>query len=251
MLIVHGSNGLGKSSLFDARSSGRSPTASTTSATRTASASPAPGSPLARGRARAYRAPPITFSDDNYHRAKPVDRESRPSRNSEATFRNIIALLRAPAWEQRISELQRYLLLTHFLGQSTLSRLTHRNSTERFDILKEAAQSTVIEAVANALHGQGNNTVVRAYARQIEALEREARSLNDLLDQETVLWGEAQHVGAIDEASAATEARRIAVQFLARPNLDGLTRAQARLRASPSPLPSGFRRSPIRSSAAP
>jgi exonuclease SbcC len=224
VLIVHGSNGLGKSSLFDALEWALS---DRIDHFRDANGVNKPGTYLCRWREGepGPTSTAITFSEDSV-----VERSLLTSRSTKSQLggnvRNITALLRTPAWEQRISELQRYLLLTHFLGQSTLSRLTHRKSTERFDILKEAAQSTAIEAVANALHGQGNNTVVRAYARQIETLEREAKSLDDLLAQEAALWAEAQMSGAIDEAGAATEARQIAT-LLVRADLDNSPGADA------------------------
>jgi DNA repair protein SbcC/Rad50 len=211
VLIVHGSNGLGKSSLFDALEWALS---DRIDHFRDANGVNKPGTYLCRWREgdQGPTSTTMTFSDD-----KVIERSLLSARSTKSQLGgnvpDITAFLRAPAWQQRISELQRYLLLTHFLGQSTLSRLTYRNSTERFDILKEAAQSTAIEVVANALHGQGNNTVVRAYARQIETLERDAKTMGDLLEQEAALWAEAQLAGAIDEAGAGIEARRIAVQL--------------------------------------
>lgn len=211
VLIVHGSNGLGKSSLFDALEWALS---DRIDHFRDANGVNKPGTYLCRWR-EGEPGPTSTtmvFSDEST-----VERSLLSARSTKSQLGgnvpDITAFLRAPEWQQRISELQRYLLLTHFLGQSTLSRLTYRKSTERFDILKEAAQSTAIEAIASALHGQGNTTVVRAYARQIEAFERDAKSLGDLLEQEAALWAEAQISGAIDEASADAEARRIAEQL--------------------------------------
>lgn len=217
VLIVHGSNGLGKSSLFDALEWALS---DRIDHFRDANGVNKPGTYLCRWRdgEPGPTSTTMTFSDDST-----IERSLLSAKSSKSqlggSVPDITAFLRAPAWQQRISELQRYLLLTHFLGQSTLSRLTYRKSSERFDILKEAAQSTAIEAIANALHGQGNTTVVRAYARQIEALERDAKNLDDLLEQEAALWAEAQISGAIDETTAGVEIRRIADQ-MARAQLD-------------------------------
>lgn len=211
VLIVHGSNGLGKSSLFDALEWALS---DQIDHFRDANGVNKPGTYLCRWREGEPGPTSATmiFSDDST-----IERSLLSAKSIKSQLRgnvpDITGFLRAPAWQQRISELQRYLLLTHFLGQSTLSRLTYRKSTERFDILKEAAQSTAIEAIANALHGQGNTTVVRAYARQIETFERDAKSLGDLLEQEASLWTEAQISGSIDEANADSEARRIAEQL--------------------------------------
>lgn len=211
VFIVHGSNGLGKSSLFDALEWALS---DGIDHFRDANGVNKPGTYLCRWRERepGPTSATMTFSDDSTIERSLLSAKSVKSQLG-GNVPDITAFLRAPAWQQRISELQRYLLLTHFLGQSTLSRLTYRKSSERFDILKEAAQSTAIEAIANALHGQGNTTVVRAYARQIETLEREAKSLGDLLEQEAALWAEAQIAGAIDEVSAGLEARRISEQL--------------------------------------
>ncbi|MCJ2130618.1 AAA family ATPase [Methylobacterium sp. E-045] len=212
VLIVHGSNGLGKSSLFDALEWALS---DRIDHFRDANGVNKPGTYLCRWR-EGEPGPTSTtmvFSDESTIERSLLSAKSTTSQLS-GNVPDITAFLRAPAWQQRISELQRYLLLTHFLGQSTLSRLTYRKSSERFDILKEAAQSTAIEAIANALHGQGNTTVVRAYARQIEALERDAKSLGDLMEQESALWVEARVSGALDDAAAQAEARRIGAQLI-------------------------------------
>jgi exonuclease SbcC len=224
VLIVHGSNGLGKSSLFDALEWALS---DRIDHFRDANGVGKPGTYLCRWRdgKPGPTSTTIKFSDDSIIERSLLSATSTKSQLG-GNVQDITALLRAPAWQQRISELQRYLLLTHFLGQSTLSRLTHRKSSERFDILKEAAQSTAIEALANALHGQGNNIVVRAYARQIDTLERDAKSLDDLLEQETALWAEARTSGAIDEAVTASETQKIA-ELLGRAELDNHVGADA------------------------
>jgi exonuclease SbcC len=128
---------------------------------------------------------------------------------------DIGAFLKALTWDQTIQSLQHYLLLTHFLGQSTLSRLTHRTSTERFDILKEAAQSREIEELAIALHGKGNTTASRAFTRRIDQFQKEVARLDGLLAQEAELWDGAQAAGALDPAGAATLSRTILVEIQA------------------------------------
>jgi len=211
VLIVHGSNGLGKSSLFDAL---EWMFADRIDHFRGAVGANKPGTYLCRWRDNAPgpTSAAATFSDGNRIERSLLNATASSS-TLAGTVTDITAFLRAPAWRQSISGLELYLLLTHFLGQSTLSRLTNRSATERFDILKEAAQSTSIQAVANALHGQGNTTVVRAYARRCEFLESSIRSLVDLLEQESSLWSEAHAAGAIDETAALQEGRRIAAQL--------------------------------------
>jgi exonuclease SbcC len=211
VLIVHGSNGLGKSSLFDAL---EWTFADRIDHFRDAAGVNKPGTYLCRWREGmpGPTSAAATFSDGS-HIERSLLNVNATNSTLEGTVPDITAFLRAPEWRQNISGLERYLLLTHFLGQSTLSRLTNRSATERFDILKEAAQSTSVQAIANALHGQGNTTVVRAYARRSDALERDIKSLGDLLDQEGALWVEAQSAGALDEASASREALRLAAQL--------------------------------------
>ncbi|WP_426051634.1 AAA family ATPase [Brevundimonas sp. SL161] len=212
VLIVHGSNGLGKSSLFDAL---EWTFADRIDHFRDAVGVNKPGTYLCRWRDNALgpTSATATFSDGNRIERSLLNATASSSTLS-GTVTDITEFLRTSAWRQSISGLDRYLLLTHFLGQSTLSRLTNRSATERFDILKEAAQSTSIQAVANALHGQGNTTVVRAYARRCESLESSIKSLADLLDQEGSFWIEAQAAGALDEKVALQEARRLAAQLM-------------------------------------
>ncbi|TCG05870.1 hypothetical protein BZM27_30505 [Paraburkholderia steynii] len=104
-------------------------------------------------------------------------------------------------------------MLTHFLGQSTLSRLTHRTSAERFDILKEAAQSREIEQLAITLHGRGNTTASKAFTRRIDYLEKEVGRLDELLAQEAELWEGTLAAGALDPTGAAALGRMILVEI--------------------------------------
>jgi exonuclease SbcC len=212
VLIVHGSNGLGKSSLFDALEWSLS---DSIDHFRGASGVDKPGTYLCRWREGepGPTSAAMTFSDESTIERRLLS-ETATESTLEGSVDNVTEFLRAPTWQQNISDLRRYLLLTHFLGQSTLSRLTYRKSTERFEILKEASQSKSIEAVANAIHGQGNNTTVSAYSRQIKAFERDAKNLSDLLEQEAALWTETQISGAIDDASARSMARQIADQLI-------------------------------------
>src|SRR5258708_25034008 len=147
VLIVHGSNGLGKSSLFDALEWALS---DRIDHFRDANGVNKPGTYLCRWREGepGSTSATMTFSDDSIIERSLLSAKSTKSQLG-GNVPEITAFLRLPAWQQSISELQRYLMLTHFLGQSTLSRLTYRKSTERFDILKEAAQSTAIESIAN------------------------------------------------------------------------------------------------------
>lgn len=202
VLIVHGSNVLGKSSLFDALEWSLT---DNIDHFRPANGYEKVGEYLCRWRDEpgATRVA-LSFSDGNLlerQLASPLATSSIV----KGTLRSpeeIAAFLKAPDWTPRIRALNRYLLLTHFLGQSSISRLTHRSDDERFEILKEAAQSAELEDFGIALHGKGSNLAARAFTRRIEALGRDASELTELLAQEDQLWQGAQASGAIDDDSA-------------------------------------------------
>lgn len=202
VLVVHGSNGLGKSSLFDGLEWGLS---DQIDHFRKARGVKKVGHYLARWREHPTDPTSVamSFSDGETIERSLASPESVTS-TLGGTVDDITSYLRAASWRQSISALPNYLLLTHILGQSTLSRLTHRDAAERFDILKEAAQSRDVEAVATAIHGRGNTVTVRAFARRIEALEKEATRFGELLDQEERLWLAMQGSGAIDDTRSLT-----------------------------------------------
>ncbi|WP_287338877.1 AAA family ATPase [Mesorhizobium sp.] len=200
VLIVHGSNGLGKSSLFDSLEWALS---DSINHFRNARGAKKVGTYLCRWREN--EAEPtiaaMTFSDGGIIERSLASSEAVAS-SVGGTITDIVGYLRAEQWTQGISALPHYLMLTHFLGQSTLSRFTHRDAAERFDILKEAAQSREIETIAAALHGRGNTVAVRAYARRAEAFDNEAAQYDDLLSREALLWEGVDGSGAIDDAAA-------------------------------------------------
>lgn len=202
VLVVHGSNGLGKSSLFDGLEWGLS---DQIDHFRKARGVKKVGHYLARWREHPTDPTSVamSFSDGETIERSLASPESVTS-TLGGTVDDITSYLRAASWRQSISALPNYLLLTHILGQSTLSRLTHRDAAERFDILKEAAQSRDVEAVATAIHGRGNTVTVRAFGRRIEALEKEATRFGELLDQEERLWLAMQGSGAIDDTRSLT-----------------------------------------------
>jgi DNA repair protein SbcC/Rad50 len=207
VLVVYGSNGLGKSSLFDglewALTDG-------IDHFRDARGVDKVGNYLSRWRDNPIGRTSVglTFSDGAV-----VERSIASASSTESTLggnvSDITAYLRTEPWTRPITHLHSYLLLTHFLGQSTLSRLTHRNPSERFDILKEAAQSSQLEAIATALHGRGNTAMVRAFARISQNLEKDAERFSELLSREAILWSAAEGSGVIDNIRAYELVQRI------------------------------------------
>ena len=206
VLIVHGSNGLGKSSLFDALE--WTLTGDIDHFTSVDGYEKF-GNYLCRW---GIRPDPtiaaLVFSDGNRIQRRLEGRKAKAS--SFDGVSDIAEYLRLPDWEAPISSLNRYLLLTHFLGQSSLSRLTHRKPGERLEILKEVSRSAALQKFGLALHGPGQTTPARAFAKRISQLQKEAAELDDLLGQEEVLWSGAEAAGALDDGDAAKLSAEIA-----------------------------------------
>lgn len=199
VLIVHGSNGLGKSSLFDALE--WTLTGDIDHFTSVDGYEKF-GNYLCRWGGRTDPTTASLIFSDGTHIARRLEgRDAKVSTVSGVP--SIAEYLRLPDWEAPISSLSRYLLLTHFLGQSSLSRLTHRKPGERLEILKEVSKSAALQKFGLALHGPGQTTPARAFAKRIGQLQKEAADLSDLLDQEEVLWSGAQASGALDDGDAS------------------------------------------------
>ncbi|MGL3214058.1 AAA family ATPase [Bradyrhizobium sp. BR 1433] len=207
VLVVHGSNGIGKSSLFDGLEWALT---DKIDHFRGADGVKKVGSYLCRWREGAPGPTTVTmeFSGDNIISRTLSSPEATKSVTS-GNIGNITEFLRGENWKRSISGLSSYLLLTHFLGQSTISRLTNRDPSERFDILKEAAESKEIEDIANALHGRGNTRASRAYSGRIRTLNDEASTLQGLLDTEADLWSGLTGLGAVTDEAATQLARAI------------------------------------------
>ena len=207
VLIVHGTNGLGKSSLFDALEW------TLTDAIdhfRVADGYKKVGTYLSRWREKPGPTSAALEFSDGSRIAREIASVKATTSSLTGSVADVTAFLRASDWSQPITALGRYLLLTHFLGQSIVSRLTHRPPSERFEILKEASQTAELEAFGIALHGKGSNLAARAFAKRISELEGRAKSLRELLTLEAQLWDGAQVAGAIDDGTAALFGQRIA-----------------------------------------
>lgn len=207
VLVVQGSNGIGKSSLFDGLEWALT---DKIDHFRDADGVKKVGSYLCRWRKGASGPSSVTmdFSGD-MSISRILSSPEATKSVTDGNIENITDFLKDETWARNISGLSSYLLLTHFLGQSALSRLTNRDPGERFDILKEAAESKEIEDVANALHGKGSTKAARAYNSRIKLLNDEAEALQVLLDTEADLWSGLTGVGALDDAAAGEAARAI------------------------------------------
>lgn len=209
VLIVHGTNGLGKSSLFNALE-----WALTDQINHFRNIEGASKAATYLCRWNDSRIPRETSASLAFSDGKTLVRSLASDQAKQSVLAgdisDVTAYLRAPEWGRKITALEHYLLLTHFLGQSTPSRLTHRKSDERFDILKEAAQNTEIAAIGTNLHGTGATTMARAFLRQSETLRSDADAIEQLLDQESRLWNESQTAGAIGDAEVMSELHLLA-----------------------------------------
>ncbi|MBY4632666.1 AAA family ATPase [Rhizobium croatiense] len=200
VLVVHGSNGIGKSSMFDGLEWALT---DKIDHFRDADGVKKVGSYLCRWRVGAPGPTSVRLEFSGGNSLSRTLSSSRATKSTVAgTIPDIAEFLRDEGWDRNISELSSYLLLTHFLGQSTKSRLTNREPGERFDILKEAAQSKQVEEIAKALHGKGNTKASRAFSDRIDELNKEVSALRNLLNTEASLWSGLTSVGALnDEAS--------------------------------------------------
>lgn len=198
VLVVHGANGLGKSSLFDGLE---------WTFTNRVDHYPEAKTTEPRNYLRRWKAPAgnpthvrLEFSDGGWIRRTlaGLDRDG---------ITDVTAFLKAPSWKTEIRHLNRYLLLTHFLGQSTATRMTHRDARERWEFLKGPAQSDRAAELAKALHGHGSSLPAQTYNRLSEELTRQVSELERLLSDEQQQWQAAQLDGAIDDLAADQEAR--------------------------------------------
>lgn len=210
ILIVHGSNGLGKSSLFDAIEWTLTDEIDHFSQTIGYEKF---GKYLCRhGKKAGPTSAALGFSDGSQ-----IERQLATTSSKKSTLKgpveDITNFLRRPDWTNPISRLDRYLLLTHILGQSTLSRLSSRKSSDRFQILEEVSKSAELQRFGNALHGPGTTLAARAYVSRIAILQKNAADLKVVLDSEAEAWDSAQMSGALDAASDAALSKDISAQL--------------------------------------
>lgn len=202
VLIVHGSNGLGKSSLFDGI---EWTLTSEIDHFRSARSAP-PAHYLRRWEARDDHQTYVQL-DFGDHRI----RRSLSGKLESTGGTSVTAFLQRSDWGKPIGHLGRYLLLTHFLGQSTDSRMTHREPKERWEFLQaqEPASSDRAIQIVRGLHGHGGSKIARAFERRSAELVAEAEQLERLLRDEEQQWRDAQLEGAIDDEIVQREARRV------------------------------------------
>jgi DNA repair exonuclease SbcCD ATPase subunit len=196
VMIVHGTNGLGKSSLFDGLEWALTGEIDHFNEWKKGAK---PRDYLRRWGAPKQNPTEISLTFSGGHSLRRILPNTL---DSNAGIENVTDFLRDESWKQRIDSLHRYLLLTHFLGQSTLSRMTHRKPEERWEFLEQPAQSEWATELVNTIHGQGNTNNAKAYDRRIEAWTDQLDIIRVLLDREASEWADAQGQGALNDSDA-------------------------------------------------
>lgn len=218
VMIVHGTNGLGKSSLFDGLEWALT---GTIEHFRDAAKGVTDKDYLRRWHAPNASPTQITLGFSDGVRVSRLLGSGQPKLDG---FNSVTEYLRAPLWKQEIGDLQRYLLLTHFLGQSTLSRMTHRKPEERWQFLQEPAQSDWANRIATTLHGHGSSIPAKTYDRKSKELTRQVSELEHLMGLEEQQWRDSLTEGALDETNGLLEAEALFNQLAALAPLVGGSR---------------------------
>jgi len=205
VLIISGTNGLGKSSLFDAIEwclTGEIDRFS--SAKRSASSE----SYLRRWGAKGKE----TSVELNFEGQPTLSRTLDDEGGEVEAAKQILI---SPNWGHEVKNLHSYLLLTHFLGQSSSSRMTHRDPKNRWELLKGPAQSDWADNIAKAMHGHGGSGMARAYERAAADFEEYAKDLEQLLSLERQQFEEVSAEGSFDEKRTVLECQSIISDVIA------------------------------------
>jgi DNA repair exonuclease SbcCD ATPase subunit len=196
LVLLTGTNGLGKSSFFDAiewcltnqirrfepyLQKGRKKLAESDYLTR-------------RGANAGAHRVSLTFSG-----AQPIERSAAGG----ATIANVIAQLLRPN-RKSIEDLATYLALTHFSGQSATERFTNRDAKDQWEALKRPSGIERLERIRDGLRGR---STVMAFTRRIEqekdtvtSVERQIADWQGWMMRLDRLKAAARATGAFTEA---------------------------------------------------
>lgn len=187
LTLLVGTNGLGKSSFFDALEW------SLTGEVRRFKDYMGPAD---QGRYLTRRGAPagnhcvtLEFSDGST-----VER----GRRTKPLARQVIDLLKKPAWTAQIEDIGTYLAFTHFLGQAAQQRFTSRDRSEQWASLKGPSGIDRLDEVRNGLRGRATEM---AFNRRIQR-EKDAVAV---IERQLAVWqaSRARLVRLRDAAEAA------------------------------------------------
>lgn len=209
LTLLVGTNGLGKSSFFDALEWGL-----TGEVRRFKSYMGAVDQGkyvTRRGATAGSHEVHLRFSDDTTVSRGPA---------ADPTSAAVIKLLKREAWTAQIQDVGTYLAFTHFLGQAAQQRFTSRDSTEQWESLKGPSGIDRLDEVRRGLRGRATEMAFnRRVRRENEVIEEITRQLAE--------WrGWRMRLARLRDAADASGALP-ALEFDKR--LDELTAAVAKL----------------------
>ncbi len=209
LTLLVGTNGLGKSSFFDALEWGLT---GEVKRFKSYMGGADQGKYLTRrGATIGSHEVHLRFSDDMaVSRAPGVD----------PTSAAVIELLKREVWTAQIQDIGTYLAFTHFLGQAAQQRFTSRESSEQWESLKGPSGIDRLDEVRRGLRGRATEMAFnRRVKRENEAIEETNRQLTEWRGWRVRL----DHLREAADASGALPAPEFDTR------LDELTAAVAKL----------------------
>jgi len=158
LTLLVGTNGLGKSSFFDALEWGLTGQIRRFASYLSSSISEADYLTRRDAPENSHKVS-LAFTD-----GKPLVRTAKRGPKSAA----VIDLLKKPDWGAKIEDISTYLAFTHFLGQAAQQRFTSRDRSEQWESLKGPSGIDRLEEVRRALRGRSTQG---AFRRRLEQQE--------------------------------------------------------------------------------
>lgn len=169
LTLLVGTNGLGKSSFFDALEWGLT---GEVRRFKSYMGTTDQGKYLTRrGATAGSHEVHLRFSDDTAISRTP---------SIDPTSAAVIELLKREVWSAQIQDIGTYLAFTHFLGQAAQQRFTSRGSAEQWESLKGPSGIDRLEEVRRGLRGKATEMAFnRRVKHEIEVIEELNRQLAD------------------------------------------------------------------------
>lgn len=189
LTLLVGTNGLGKSSFFDALEWGLTGEVRRFKSYMGAADQ---GKYLTRrGATAGSHEVHLGFSDDAAVSRAP---------GAEPTSAAVIELLKGDMWTAQVQDIGTYLAFTHFLGQAAQQRFTSRESTEQWESLKGPSGIERLDEVRHGLRGRATEL---AFNRRVR---RENEAIAEINRQLTEWRGWRERLDRLKEAADASGA---------------------------------------------